>query len=82
VIRRGDPYFNPNLSILEEGVRFVGRAEADLRARGAFTAYDRYTVEKLLERCPARSSIPPRTTSGLRSSEASAAFSTISEGLR
>ena len=50
VIRRGDPYMNPNLSLLGEDVRYVDEAESQLRERGALMAYDRPTVRRLAER--------------------------------
>lgn len=50
VLRRDDPYFNPHFSRLGEGVHFVDRTEADLRARGVFMAYDRPTALALVRR--------------------------------
>jgi hypothetical protein len=55
IIRCGDPYLNPNLSLLTEDVRLVTQHESDLRARGALMAYDRTTAALLLRRFPARS---------------------------
>lgn len=54
VLRRGDPYVNPNLSLLDERVAIVTLAESDLRARGATTAWDRPTAERLGRRFPGR----------------------------
>jgi|GEM_PF-903341 len=54
VLRRGDPYLNPNLSLLDEAVRIVSRHESDLRARGALAAWDRPTTARLARRFPGR----------------------------
>ncbi|MEA2077314.1 MAG: hypothetical protein U9O95_04780, partial [Candidatus Marinimicrobia bacterium] len=47
---KGDPYFNPNISLLNEDVRMVDEKEKDLRLRGCFTAYDAYTADLLCKR--------------------------------
>jgi hypothetical protein len=47
VLRRGDPHFNPNLSLYDEGMACLDREEAELRARGVFTAYDSPTSRAL-----------------------------------
>jgi hypothetical protein len=54
VIRQGDPYFNPNLSLYNEDVYFVDEQENDLRSRGVFAAYDAFTAELLGQRFPGR----------------------------
>lgn len=53
-LRRGDPYVNPNLSLLDERVALVTKAESDLRARGAMMAWDRPTAERLARRFAGR----------------------------
>lgn len=40
VLRRGDPYLNPNLSLLDEGVHFLTAEEHELRSRGGLIAFD------------------------------------------
>lgn len=50
VLRRGDPYVNPNISLLTEGVRFLSPEEHELRLRGCFMAYDRPSARRLGER--------------------------------
>lgn len=48
VLRSGDPCFNPNLSLRDEGIAMMGAPEHDLRRRGFFTVYDEATVRMLL----------------------------------
>lgn len=40
VLRRGDPYVSPNLSMLTEDVHFLSPEEHELRLRGCLMAYD------------------------------------------
>lgn len=40
---KGDPCFNPNFSLCDEGVRIIGQSENDWRSRGVFVAYDKAT---------------------------------------
>jgi len=49
-LSKGDPYLNPNFSLLNEDVRMIDKKENDLRLRGCFTAYDAYTAHLLYER--------------------------------
>lgn len=49
-LSKGDPYLNPNFSLLNEDVRMVDEKEKDLRLRGCFTAYDAYTAHLLCGR--------------------------------
>lgn len=53
-LRRGDPYFNPNLSLLGEDVHMVDAAENALRAQGGLAPYDEMTVRLLGKRFPGR----------------------------
>jgi hypothetical protein len=54
VIRRGDPYFNPNFSYYNEEIGLLDADENDLRARGALTAYDAVGVARLGQYFPDR----------------------------
>lgn len=51
---KGDPYLNPNLSLMNENVNFVGQRENSLRGAGAFGAFDTVTTDFLGERFPGR----------------------------
>ena len=54
LIRQGDPYVNPNFSLCNEEVHWIDLKENDLRTRGYFMAYDRFTAELLGRRFPGR----------------------------
>lgn len=50
IIRQGDPYLNPNFSLLDEGVHLINFIENDLRASGCFSAYDLPSTLQLYRR--------------------------------
>jgi hypothetical protein len=50
ILRKGDPYLNPNFSIFNEDVRILNKEENDLRLRGFFGAYDGCTAKLLFKR--------------------------------
>lgn len=49
-LRRGDPHYNPNLSLYDEDMSCLDREESELRARGVFAAYDATTAGALAGR--------------------------------
>jgi len=49
-LRKGDPYLNPNFSLLDENVRITDKKEIDFRLRGCIGAYDSYTADLLCRR--------------------------------
>ncbi|MFH0729986.1 MAG: glycosyltransferase [Pseudomonadota bacterium] len=50
VIRRGDPYLNPNFSLMNEDIHLVNKIENEMRAAGCFAAYDFATISQLHRR--------------------------------
>jgi O-antigen biosynthesis protein len=49
-LRKGDPFYNPNLTLLSEDVAFLDAGEHALRMRGMAEAYDAATAKQLAHR--------------------------------
>jgi GT2 family glycosyltransferase len=54
IIRKGDPYLNPNLSLYNEGIKLIDQEENDMRTRNTFMPHDDFGIEQFAQKFPGR----------------------------